>query len=188
MGLFGDRWEIPWEVKNYLVNHQPRIRGYTLHDLMRETTFRRVKWPSSLGMSGITMHPDNVLLDDRVTDSDDHHFVACVCAHELVHVAQQLDWGHILFMLQYGVEALGCFFSYGCMKRRKIEREAYEFEEEFGISIGHYRPKMERTACTNRAAVSESVDFVLKQKYAKRGRVKPTGKTAWAKRRKGKTR
>lgn len=178
--MIGTTWEVPWQVKNYIVNYPETVRGWLLEELLDKATFKRVSW---FWYSGATLHPDCVILDDSVTDSDDYEFMACVVAHELVHVAQQEDWGHVSFILQYGWQALRCGFRYECLKKRNIEREAFEFEERFGMDIGFYKPRMYQAACTNRVRVERVVDFELKQKFVKRGQFKPSGKTAWAKRR-----
>ena len=177
------KWEIPSECRNYFEIYQPKVRGYRLRDLMEKTTFKRVDALSLLGVTGMTLHPNNVLLDDSVTNSDNYEFVSCVLAHEMVHVAQQLDWGHVRFMLQYGWEALICLFDYDRMKKIGIEKEAFAFEDQFGMDIGYYRPKMYRASCMGRVKVETAVDLQLKQKFVKRGYYKPAGKTAGAKRR-----
>ena len=176
------KWEIPWECKNYLYNYQGKIRGYLLADLLDETTFREKKWLSNLGPSGMTLHPNNVFLDDRVTDSNNYGFISCVIAHELAHVAQQLDWGHVRFMLQYGWEALCCMFRYERMKLKSIEKEAFDFEKQFGLHIGYYSLYSQfgdlefndsRTRL-NLLRVAQAVDVQLKSKFVKRGNFKST--------------
>ena len=187
-------WEVPWECINHLVNYQEKIRGYTLKELLEKTTFKEKEWLSGLGVSGMTLHPDNVWLDDRVTENEDMGFVTCVLAHELCHVAQQEDWGHVLFMLKYGWEAFSCMFRYERMKLRGIEKEAFAFEHQFGKDIGYYQkftrvgdgePGRPMGAITElrTTRVSQAVDLQLKHRFVRRGDFKPKGKTAWAKRR-----
>ena len=149
-----DKWVIPWEVKNLIVNQGHSIRGHTMAKLLDETTFYR---DTGFWMSGITMHRNRVLLADEVTDSYHYEFIAVVVVHELGHVAQQMDWGHVRFMLQYGWEAVCCGFRYSCLKKKSIEKEAYEHSNRFANNIG-YR---------NFSRVAMAVDSRLKKKYIK---------------------
>jgi len=146
------KWVVPWEVRNLVVNQGHSIRGHTMAKLLDETTFYR---DTGFWMSGITMHRNRVLLADEVTDSYHYGFIAVVVVHELGHVAQQMDWGHVRFMLQYGWEWVSSGFSYQRMRLKSIEKEAYEYSNGFAANIGY----------SNYSRVAMAVDRGLKKKY-----------------------
>ena len=114
------------------------IRNKMPGDLYDKVTFKVHN--ELFGMSGITFSKDHVAIARKVTvvynnDYTKHKFQAVIVFHELVHVAQQDDWGWFGFMTTYFWEWIRAGLNYRIMKKKGIEKEAIDITKEFAASI-----------------------------------------------------
>jgi len=110
------------------------IRHHKPIDLFNQATFRIAgPFMTLFKMGGITFHKDYIVLSKALCESDNCQWQAKIIFHELVHVAQQKDWGWSTFMSQYLWEWVSSGFSYERMKEKSIEKEAYALADYFWL-------------------------------------------------------
>lgn len=132
------KWEPNDKVKDHVRSSWIPIRNYNSEDLLKETTFRRTGvFLSLFGMAGMTWSKNRVYIGKKVCNSANEKYQAIIIFHELTHVAQQKDWGWFNFMMTYIWEWIKSGFSYQKMKKKGIEKEAYDNEKKFAESIGY---------------------------------------------------
>ena len=125
-------WEPSFTVCKLIVQSRLVVRGYHAEELLKTATFKLAGPIATLfGMTGITFRPNCVVLSRELCGSKNTAWQARVVFHELVHVAQQLDLGLSTFMADYIWQWICAGGSYKNLKKYGLEKEAYEWEENF---------------------------------------------------------
>jgi len=127
------RWTPSIDVQNYVCNSPLEIRGMTTSYLWEKSKFYYGK--QMFGMSGITWSRKKIMFSTELVENGSPKSQASIIYHELVHVAQQLDWGWFKFMAKYVEEWITAGCKYENMKKSGIEREAYRRQELFDESM-----------------------------------------------------
>lgn len=132
------RWHPDNLVKQTVIQFGMAVRGKTAEQLWDMSKFYNGK--KNFGMSGITYSRKKIVFSSNLIRSTDHNAQSSIIYHELVHVAQQADWGWFRFMMSYLGEWIASGFTYRRMKDKSIEKEAYDKQYEFNDYIGHWMP------------------------------------------------
>jgi len=129
------QWIPSDKVKNLVLRGDP-IKGFSVLELWDKSTF--YNGGKNHGMGGITYKRNRVTFSDILIRSDNAARQASIIYHELVHVAQQLDWGWWRFMFKYLDQWRRAGFNYSNMRRSSIEGEAYKLQERFNRKVLNY--------------------------------------------------
>ena len=125
-------WEPSFTVCKLIVQSRLVVRGYHAEELLKTATFKLAGPIATLfGMTGITFRPNCIVLSRELCASKNTAWQARVVFHELVHVAQQLDLGMATFKADYIWQWICAGGSYKNLKKYGLEKEAYEWEENF---------------------------------------------------------
>ena len=127
------RWIPDKEVRDLVVKHSPPIRDHDIGKLYDSVEFK-LKRTWFMSKPYLTVSKNKVFfypsLAERKPATQAQEIV-----HELTHCAQWDDLGVVGFPATYSWEFIRSGFSYKRMRKRGLEKEAYDNESMFRINV-----------------------------------------------------